>query len=119
MRRSSIAEACERKRGASLAHLSGDDIRVADILRRPAHLEGNERIEAGAKAGEESPPLRLVDQGPHRGAAQPGDLLCILQGERGLAAFSEFHPRWLCVHLKRESRARTDSKTYGLAAHGS
>jgi hypothetical protein len=76
----------------SLAHLSGDDIRVADILRRPAQLEGNERVEAGAQPGDESPPLRLVDQSPRRGAAQSGDLFHIAQAEGGLAAFVEFHP---------------------------
>ncbi len=34
--------------GASLAHLSGDHIWITNILRRPAQLEGNECVEAGA-----------------------------------------------------------------------
>ncbi len=34
---------------------------------------GNEVIEPGAKPGDETPPLRFVDEGPGRRTTQPGD----------------------------------------------
>ncbi len=45
----------------SLAHFSGDHIRIADILRHPAQFEGDKRVDVGTEPSDESPSLRFVN----------------------------------------------------------
>jgi len=80
--------------GAPFTHLFGNDVWIANILRRSAKFEGNKRIESGTKPRDKTSPFRLVNQRPGRRAAKPGNLFNITEIERAFAPLVELYPEF-------------------------